>query len=60
MQSKGESQLCGHRQNYATAVNSEVNMTTPAPRSGPGKAKAHADRARSGTFRLIFVWNASC
>jgi hypothetical protein len=60
MQSKGESRRCEHRQNCVTAVNTEVNMRTPAPRSGPEKAKAHAERARSGTFRLIFVWNASC
>jgi hypothetical protein len=60
MQSKGQSRRCEHRQNYATAVNTEVNMPTPAPRSGTGKAEAHAKRARSGTFRLILVWNASC
>ena len=52
--------MAKHRQNYATAVNTEVNMPTSAPRSGTGKAEAHAERAESGTFRLILVWNASC
>jgi hypothetical protein len=60
MQSKGQSRRCEHRQNYATGVNTGVNMPTSAARSGNGKAEAHAERARSGTFGLIFVWNARC
>ena len=60
MQSKGQSRRCEHRQNYATAVNTEVNMPTPAPRSDTGKAEAHAERTESGTFKPISVWNAGC
>jgi len=54
MQSKGESRLCGHRQNYATAVNSEVNMTTPAPRSGPGKHRSQRRTSRGRNFQTGF------
>jgi len=60
MQSEDESRRCEHRQNCVTAVNTEVNMPTSAPRSGIGKAEAHAERAESGIFRLVLVWNTSC
>jgi hypothetical protein len=60
MQVKGQSQRCDQRQNYATAVNTGVNMATSAPRSNTGKPETHAKRAESGTFRLKLVWNASC
>jgi hypothetical protein len=60
MQSKGQLRRCGHRRNYATAVNAEVNMPTPAPSPGTGKAEPHAERAESGLFRPVLVWNTSC
>ena len=60
MQFKGESRCCARRHNYATAVNTEFNMTTSASRSGTGKSEPHAERGESGTFRRISVWNASC
>jgi hypothetical protein len=58
MQFKGESRCCERRQNYATAVNTEVNMTTSASRSGTGKSEPHAERGESGTSRLRLSWHA--
>jgi RNA polymerase sigma factor (sigma-70 family) len=57
---KSESRCCEHRQNYAIAVNTEVNMTASASRSGTGKPEPHRERGESGTFGRISVWNASC
>jgi hypothetical protein len=49
-----------NRQNYATAVNTQVNITTFGSRYGTGRTEVHAERGEIGTFRLILLWNASC
>src|ERR1700757_4949954 len=60
MQSKGQSRRCERRQNYATAVNTEVNMPTPAPRSDIGRGRRQCRTNESRTFKRISVRNGSC
>jgi hypothetical protein len=51
MQSKGQSRRREHRQNYATGVNTEVNMPTPAPRSDAGKGRSQSRTSREWNFQ---------
>ncbi len=46
MQFKSESRCCEHRQNYAIAVNTEVNMTASASRSGTESPNLMQDEER--------------
>jgi len=51
MQSKGQSRRCVHRQNCVTAVNTEVNMPTPAPPSDTRRGRSQSRTSREWNFQ---------
>jgi len=54
MQFKGESRCCERRQNYATAVNSEVNMSTSAPYPDTEKHRSQRRTSRGRNLQTGF------